>query len=256
MSEHDFKSLSSLPNSNSKFDTFFNSKHCFAREVAEAFEYIRDMNTISKNSFLPFTTYLGEDIVQVSSKDGRFTSVTKVDNQGEATHFTATLVNTEHKVDIKAYQIALTDNPEDDTFNVDFIKTNLYKDNKKMVSMGTQTYGEKGFVSGLKSVVLTDAQGQVESAQSVYEYQNEQGQICKEVLTAQDPSEITADPSQVLAYRLDLLSHTPVASYGVDDKKATCDQILDIMAQTQNNMLNLTSPEMVDMAINFTLDQQ
>lgn len=255
MTEHDFKSLSSLPSSNSKFDGFFKSQHHFAREVAEGFEYVRDMNNTSKNGFLPFETYLGEDIVQVTSKDGHFTSVTQVNNQGEAIRFSATLLNKEHKVNVKAYQISLTDNP-DQTFTVDFIKTNVYDDKKQRITLGTQTYTEQGFVEGLKSVVLTDGQGNVESAQSIYEYQNAQGQICKEVLTAQDPSEITADPSKVVDYRLNLLSHTPTASYAVDDKKASCDQILDIMAQAQNSMLNLTSPEMIDMSVDFSLPEQ
>lgn len=256
MYQHHYYSITSLPYSNSKFDSFFNSQHPLAKEIVEGFDYVRDMNDIAKNSNMPHTLYIGEDILQVFSQDGKFDCVTKLDNSGKGTHFVSTLVNTEHKIDIKTYQFALTDNEQDGTVTVDYCKSNTFKDGSQRASIGTLTFNEQGLVSGLKSVVTYDNNGNVEKSQSVFEYQNEFGQICKEVLTAQDPAEITAEPNQVLAYRLDLLSHTPVASYGVDNQRANGDQVMEIMAQTQAQMLNLTSPEMVDMAVDFTLDQQ
>lgn len=239
-------SFSSLPYCNPKLDSFFKSKTEFASGAKYAYEYVTDMNTIAKNEYFPHEIEFGEDIVSLVSRDGLLQFTSKLDNSGVGRQIFFTATDHEHKIDLKTFEFAINDNSNSDEFSVSYRQTNAYpkKGDKGQfqVTLGVENYNSQGFVSGLKSVVLTDsATNQVLQTQSIFEYKNAQDQICSETLTLTDATGLNASPSDILQYRLDMLGQVPSSSYKVNGQKANGDQIIDIMAYSQNAMQNAVS---------------
>ena len=233
-------SFSSIPHCNPKFDSFFKSKTSFASGARYAYEYVTDMNTVAKNEFYPHIIEFGENTVSVNSRDGLVQFRTKLDNAGVGREVFFTAIDYEHKIDLKTFEFAINDNSNSDEYSVSYRQTNAYpkKGDKGQfkVTLGVENYNAQGFVSGLKSVVLTDsATDQVLRAQSIYEYADSEGRICSETLTLTKGAEnLTAEPSDILKYRLDMLSQVPTSTYTVNGQRANGDQIIDIMAKTQD----------------------
>ncbi|MBQ9792900.1 MAG: hypothetical protein IJW32_04085 [Clostridia bacterium] len=234
--------FSSIPHCNSKFDSFFKSKTAFASGARYAYEYVTDMNTTAKNEHYPHEIFYGEDTVTLTSRDGLLQFRSKLDNKGVGREVFFTATDHEHKIDLKTFEFGISDTSETDEFSVSYRQTNAYpKKGEKgqfQVTLGVENYNAQGFVSGLKSVVLTDsATNEVLKAQSIFEYADSEGRICSETLTLRDGFEnLTAEPGQILQYRLDMLDQVPTSSYAVNGQRANGDQIIDIMATAQASM--------------------
>lgn len=232
-------SFSSIPHCNSKFDSFFKSKTTFASGARYAYEYITDMNDVAENEFYPHVIKFGEDTVTLASRDGLLYFKSKLDNQGVGREVFFTATDDEHKIDLKTFEFGINDKTKTDEFSVSYRQTNTYpkkgKNGQFQITLGVENYNAQGFVSGLKSVVLKDsATDEILKTQSIYEYADSQGCICSESLTLTENIEnLTAQPGEILQYRLDMLSQVPVSNYSVDGQRANVDQIIDIMTTTQ-----------------------
>ena len=241
MDKTDITSFSMLPYCNSKFKSFFNGNSKLSKDLKYAFEYVRDMNTIAKNGMHPHTMVCGEDTIEVFSQDNEMHFYCQFDEKGVGQNIICSINDNEHKIDLKHYTFGIHNDTEDDTFSVSYRKINFYKDGSVKTTLGVQTYNEEGLQTGLKSVVKQDAQGNTEQISSIFEFVDGEGRLCAERFSMQNPPEFQSEPSDVLAFRYEMLDHQPTANYVVDGNRAKGDDIIKIMTVAEQVISSQTA---------------
>lgn len=241
--QKDFNDFSELSYGNKNFASFFKSKEHLSGKLASAFDEIRQNAWKEAKGDLPFKVYIGEDITEIYTPNSSMAIVYKYDERGAVTSITGAMSSLTPEVSSDFYRFALEQGAEPDKFTVSYSQLSYYPNGQTKVVAGVENHGEQGFESGIKSAYLRSKSiaGEILKASSAYEYVNENGQDCVEAITAKNVEKLSVEPSDVVGFRLDILSQNPQGNYFVDGAPANGSQIIEIMSKVQADMQQYTS---------------
>ncbi len=241
--QKDFNDFSELTYGNKNFASFFRSKEHLSGKLSSAFEEIRQNALREANGELPFKIYIGEDITEIYTQNLSMAMVYKYDERGAVTSIVGSMNTLKPDVSSDFYRFALEQGAEPDKFTVSYSQLSYYPNGQTKVVAGIENHGEQGFETGIKSAYLRSQSiaGEILKASSAYEYVNQDGQDCVEAITAKNVEKLSVEPSDVVGFRLDILSQQPQANYFVDGAPANGSQIVEIMTKVQADMQQYTS---------------